>query len=204
MTSGIGRHVALLLAAGGSRRLGQPKQLLLRDGEPLVRRAARLLSETAPLRLLVVAGAHHADVVAALADIDCEVVVNPDWADGLASSLRIAADALHGIDAPVLVSTCDQPALETQHLLVLLQGASCAPSRCAALLHEDGPGVPAVVPADWLLQQAGEMHGDRGLGQRFRVLPQGALHLLDARDAAFDVDTDADRVFAVGRGWLDS
>ena len=56
---GTRAHVAVLLAAGGSTRLGQPKQLLTRDGEPLVRRMARLLSHTSPRRLYVIVGAHY-------------------------------------------------------------------------------------------------------------------------------------------------
>ena len=47
-------HDAVVLAAGGSRRLGQPKQLLTRDGETLVHRGVRLAMETAPRRLLVI------------------------------------------------------------------------------------------------------------------------------------------------------
>lgn len=202
MTTALPPHVAVLLAAGGSTRLGRPKQLLTRDGEALVHRAARLLAETAPTRLLVVVGARRDAVVAALAGIDCVIVVNQDWADGVASSLRTAAEALRGIEAPVLACTCDQPALDATHLRGLLQGAASAPSRCAALLHADGPGVPAVVPAQWL-SHAGDDEMDRGFASRLRALPSTAMHLLDAPDAAFDVDTEADRASAIARGWLD-
>lgn len=197
------RHAAVLLAAGGSRRLGQPKQLLTRQGETLVRRAARLLRETAPCRLILVVGADHEAIEAAVAGVDAIVVRNRDWQAGLSTSLRAAGKALAGFDGQVLVATCDQPALDALHLQALLQGAASAPSRCAALLHDGEPGVPAIVPAGWLTQQAGGMEGDRGLGQRLRALPQASLYLLDAPDAAFDVDTDADRMIAVERGWLD-
>ena len=53
---------ALLLAAGGSKRLGQPKQLLIIEGEPLVRRQARLLLELGPACAVVVTGAVEAEV----------------------------------------------------------------------------------------------------------------------------------------------
>jgi len=194
-------HAALLLAAGGSRRLGQPKQLLKRDGETLVRRTARLLHETAPRRLVVVVGARREAIEAAIAGLDAEPVANDDWQAGLSGSLRTAARAMAGFDGAVLVAACDQPAMEAVHLHALLAGAQDAASRCAATLHDGLPGIPAVVPAEWLPQAAGA--GDRGLATRLRALRRDALFLLDAPELAFDIDTEADVELAVGRGWLD-
>ena len=89
-------HVAVVLAAGGSRRLGQPKQLLKRDGETLVHRAVRLALETKPQRVLLVVGGHAQAMRDAVADLDVEVVMNTGWEEGLASSVRVAAAALAG------------------------------------------------------------------------------------------------------------
>jgi len=195
------RHAALLLAAGGSRRLGRAKQLLTRNGETLVHRAVRLLRETAPERLIVAVGAHRDAVAAAIADLDAGIAFNDDWAAGLSGSLRIAAQALAGHAGPVLVAGCDQPAMDATHLQALLSGARRSVSGCAALLHDGRPGIPAVVPVAWLSAPAGA--ADRGLGARLRALPREALSLLEAPDAAFDVDTPADVESARARGWLD-
>lgn len=194
-------HAALLLAAGGSRRLGRPKQLLTRDGETLVHRAARLLRETAPRRLVVVVGARREAIEAAIAGLDAEPVANDDWQAGLSGSLRSAARAMAGFDGAVLVAACDQPAMEARHLQALLAGARDAASRCAATPHDGLPGIPAVVPAAWLPQAA--QAGDRGLAARLRALPRDALFLLDAPALAFDIDTPIDVDAAVARGWLD-
>lgn len=201
-------HAAVLLAAGGSRRLGQAKQLLMRDGETLVHRTARLLRATTPRRLIVVVGAQDDAVSAALQDVDAIVVRNRDWRAGLSTSLRAAGRALAEFDGSVLVATCDQPALEATHLHALLAGAGDSRSGCAALLHDGRAGVPAVVPAAWLQPKPGQAadhgaRGDQGLAARLRALPHDAVHLLDAAEAAFDIDTPADVAIAIARGWID-
>lgn len=196
------RHAAVLLAAGGSRRLGRPKQLLRRDGETLLHRMARILRATAPRCLLVVVGAHREAIVAALDDIECEVVVNSGWARGLAGSVQAAAAALGDEPAPVLIVGCDQPALSESHLQALLDGARASSAHCAAALHAGLPGIPVVVPGTWLSRVDADA-GDRGFADRLRALPRDALSTLDAPELAFDLDTADDVATAVARGWLD-
>ena len=67
-------HVALLLAAGASRRLGRPKQLELIDGETLIRRVARAALATRPVRLYVALGAEITGCTSALAGLPLERV----------------------------------------------------------------------------------------------------------------------------------
>ncbi|WP_206412747.1 NTP transferase domain-containing protein, partial [Lysobacter enzymogenes] len=110
------RFAAVLLAAGASRRLGRPKQLLRRDGETLLRRGARLALASAAARTVVVLGARADALRGELDGLAVEIVLNPDWQDGMAASLAAAARALAGFDGAVLVLACDQPALELAHL----------------------------------------------------------------------------------------
>jgi molybdenum cofactor cytidylyltransferase len=200
--SAASSHAAVVLAAGGSRRLGRPKQLLTRDGETLVHRAARLAHETSPQRLLVIVGAHRDAVVAALSGIACEVVFNPEWERGLAGSVHAAAAVLAGHDGAVLIVGCDQPALTHSHLQALLDGAAMAASHCAATLHDGLPGIPAVVPCA-LLSQASMPDNDRGLGAQLRELPHAAIFTFDAPELGFDLDTEDDVRTAIARDWLD-
>lgn len=195
-------HAAVVLAAGGSRRLGRAKQLLMRDGEALMHRAARLCAETLPLRLLVVVGAYRDDIERTLAGIDCEFVVNDGWQQGLASSLKAVAAALVGHAGPILIVGCDQPALEAEHLQRLLDGAAMAESGCAATSHDGAPGIPAAVTSG-LLADADQLQGDRGLGRRLRELPADSLWSLIAPELEFDIDDDADLRVAIERGLID-
>ncbi len=195
-------HVAVVLAAGGSRRLGRSKQLLARDGETLVHRAVRMALATQPARVLLVVGGDAGAVRAAVTDLDVEVVFNTAWEEGLASSVRAAASALAGSQMPCLLLGCDQPALQVSHLRDLLDGASVSGSACAATLHGEGLGIPVVV-SPVVLAAARDLVGDRGLRAVLQRLPRESIYLLDASELQFDLDTPEDVRTAVERGWLD-
>ena len=195
-------HVAVVLAAGGSTRLGRPKQLLTRDGETLVHRAARLALATGAARVRVIVGAQADDVVAAVRDLPVECLVNPRWNEGLAGSVRVAVDALAAHDHATLLLTCDQPALQVTHLQALLEAARHAPSGCAATRFGDRVGVPAVV-APTMLRAARDLQGDRGLRDVLNAAGAGVI-ACDAPALGVDIDTPEDVAEAVSRGWLDA
>ena len=202
MNASSPRHLAVVLAAGGSRRLGQPKQLLKREGETLVHRAVRMALATQPARVLLVVGGDADAVRAAVADLDVEVVFNAAWEEGLASSVRAAAVALAGSQARCLLLGCDQPALQMSHLRALLEGASVSDSACAATVHGDALGIPVVVTTS-VLAEARELVGDRGLRAVLQRMPRESIHVLEASELQFDLDTPADVQTAIERGWLD-
>lgn len=199
-----GSHAAVVLAAGGSTRLGRPKQLLMRDGETLVHRAVRLAAATAPLRLLVVLGGAADAVTRVLRDLPGARIDNPHWQHGLAGSLAAAAPHLGDHHGPVLVLGCDQPALADAHLQALLEGARASASGCAGTLHAGNPGIPAVVPGHWFGDIASSgAGGDHGFGARLRALPASSRFDLDVPELTLDVDTAQDLEHAVATGWLD-
>ena len=198
-------HAAIVLAAGGSARLGRPKQLLRQDGEPLVARVVRLVAETRPRRLLVMLGACHAAVAAELPPplhARMELHVVDDWRAGLAASLMAAARALHAHRGPVLVTGVDQPALNALHLRALLDGARSARSGCAAVMHGERPGAPAVL-SHALFAQVEALEGDRGFGALLAALPEDELFRLQAPSLALDIDTPEDVRRAMADGLLD-
>lgn len=184
-------HAAILLAAGASRRLGRPKALVEVDGEPLVRRTARLLAGTRPLVLLVVTGERvlGARIGAALDGIDATRVDCDDWDAGMGASLRagLAAAARWPI-AAALVCPCDLPRLEAAHIEDLVAAWRADPARPAASRYAGVVGTPAILPRAAFDAAAGA--GDRGARAWLRRQP--ALSLVDAPDLAFDVDEPGD------------
>lgn len=194
-------HAAVVLAAGGSTRLGRPKQLLTRDGETLVHRAARLAIATGATRVLVVIGAQADDVAGAVRDLPVECLFNTLWHEGLAGSVRIAAEALDHATGATLLLACDQPALDAAHLQTLLEAARRTASGSAATRLGDRVGIPAVV-APGMLQAALAVQADRGLRDALNA-PNADVIGCDAPDLAFDIDTPEDVAIAVAKGWLD-
>jgi molybdenum cofactor cytidylyltransferase len=195
-------HAVIVLAAGGSRRLGRPKQLLLRGGETLVHRTARMALETSPDRLLVVCGGYVEEVGAAVQDLPIELLINTNWQDGLGSSLRVAASALARHPGPTLILSCDQPALDVSHLHRLLDLARDTPSGCGATAHGERIGIPAVVSAP-VLRTAYSLRGDHGLGEVLNAFPREGLATMVAPELQDDLDTEGDVATAAAKGLLD-
>jgi molybdenum cofactor cytidylyltransferase len=99
----------IVLAAGGSSRLGQPKQLLAWQGETLVHRTARVALEAGLSPVVVVTGAYAAQAQAALADLPVTLAHNPDWASGQSASLAAGLRALPLATGAALFLLSDQP-----------------------------------------------------------------------------------------------
>jgi molybdenum cofactor cytidylyltransferase len=199
------RHVAIVLAAGGSIRLatGAPKQLLLRNGESLVHRAVRLARETFPSRLIVVSGSRADAIGYALDGMPCEIVFNPRWPQGQASSLARASQALGHHYGPVLVLGCDQPALGLDHLRRLVDLAAANPRGYAAIELDSGRlTMPAVVPGG-VLRYIERLRGDHALATRLNSLPAPDVARLHAPEMEFDIDDAFDLRQAINRGLID-
>jgi CTP:molybdopterin cytidylyltransferase MocA len=181
------RHALLLLAAGASRRLGQPKQLLRLDGETLVRRAARLGLATAPAEALVVCGAHAEAVWRELADLPLRRVDAADASAGLGASLAIGLAALSPDIDGALVLLCDQPALDAGHLLALRDAWRTDPLRAAASAYAGVLGVPALLPRAWFARLA-DGSADQGARALLRAHVD-EVHAIAAPPLADDIDT---------------
>ena len=99
----------LVLAAGAGRRYGQPKAPVVIDGERLVDRAVRVLRDGGCDPVLVVLGAWQGEVLHA------DTVENPDWAEGMGSSLRVGLTKLTDTNVDeVVVTLVDLPGLTSQ------------------------------------------------------------------------------------------
>ncbi|NBD13895.1 MULTISPECIES: NTP transferase domain-containing protein [Corallococcus] len=137
------RVAIVVLAAGGSSRLGQPKQLLRHEGTSLVRRAAELALAASPV-VAVVLGARHEEVRARLDGLAVRCVDNPDWALGQGTSLRAGLRALPpDVDAALLM-LCDQLRVDAAHLRALIDTFERERAPIVASAYAGTRGVPAL------------------------------------------------------------
>lgn len=161
---------AILLAAGGSTRLGSPKQLLVFRGSSLLRRSAEAALATACRPVIVVLGAQAAVLRAELTGLDVTPVENPAWERGMGASIRCGMEALGQLSGKaetgepegVLLALCDQPFVGADALGRLLSAFQAANQTGAIVAAAYGGtvGVPVVFGRD---------HCDE-----LRRLPEGA------------------------------
>lgn len=184
----------LLLAAGGGRRLGgRPKALLAHRGRPLVEHAARALREggCAPVHIVLGAGA---ETVRARAELPgCTLVDNPDWAEGMGSSLRAGLASLAGTGArAALVMLVDQPGIGAA-AVARVAAAYDSPSCLVAAVYDGLRGHPVLFGAERWGDVAASAAGDRG-ARAYLKAHQSAVRLVDCSDVARpdDIDTPED------------
>jgi molybdenum cofactor cytidylyltransferase len=181
---------AILLAAGASRRMGAPKQLIRFDGHSLLRRAAETAIGSGASPVIVVLGARAEDMLPELADLPIEAVINPDWALGMSASLRCGIQALLAL-APeteaVLVTLCDQPFVTGAHLGALIERFR---APITASLYNSTLGVPAVF-ARALFPELEALEGDSG-ARRLIQLHSAETTAFDLPEAAIDLDSPID------------
>ena len=157
------RLAAILLAAGESTRMGQPKALLPWGGLPLVRHQADLLTAHPAIdQLIVVVGSLQDEVSDALKGTPARVVVNPRFREGRATSLAAGARALQGAPSSVLVVNVDQP-LDATLLEPLVAAWRTDPVALWRPSYKGSGGHPLIVPADVAPELAHITEATRGL-----------------------------------------
>lgn len=170
------RCAAIVLAAGASTRLGRPKQLLRIEGEPLLRRTARLAVEAGCSPAYVVLGFEAEPMRRELADLaGVAVVLNKDWQEGMGSSLRAGMEAVRNLEPQpdaVLLLVCDQPRLTADHLRRLLaqhkEAQTADGVRITASVYARRAGVPAIFSGK-LFGDLAHSSGDRGARNLIRA-----------------------------------
>jgi molybdenum cofactor cytidylyltransferase len=182
----------VLLAAGASRRLGRPKQLVRVGPEPLLLRTVKAALATGCRPVTVVLGAHALRLRALLqrARIPVRIVHNAAWREGMASSIRAALETLHAREGAVLFLVVDQPGVDKRSLRRLVRAWKRKPGISVAAHYAGRAGVPAIVPCR-RLREARALRGDVGARALLRDHSR-EVELLDMPEAAFDVDTPED------------
>jgi CTP:molybdopterin cytidylyltransferase MocA len=188
---------ALVLAAGSSRRLGQPKQLLLHGGETLLARAIRLATDAGANPVIAVLGAHHESILAAVPFNKLQnaiPIVNSAWEQGIATSIHAALTALQDseLDASgALILGCDQPRLTGEHLRAMLETFTAQPEPAiVASTYAGVLGIPAVFPRQ-LFTELLKLQGDQG-ARALLMQPACPLIALPFQGGEIDIDSPAD------------
>lgn len=181
----------VILAAGGSSRLGQPKQLLPYQGRPLIVHAVETVRAAGIDEIFVVIGSDAPLARESLAALDVHIVENDTWLEGISTSIRKGIGAIgKGVEGALLV-LCDQPRIPSSHLEKLLQRFAVNPDTPVASGYAGIAGVPVIFPRRLfgsLLELTGTA-GAKGILQREKT------EVLPCVEAAIDIDAQSDLRF---------
>jgi molybdenum cofactor cytidylyltransferase len=179
----------LVLAAGGSRRLGAPKQLLSYGNKTLLDHVLATARACAFDQLLCVIGGS-ADEIRERVDLtDIETVENRQFGEGCSSSIAAALTAVDQRAEVLVLLLGDQPGVSAETVTSLLAGRGDAP--LAACAYEDGRGHPLAFARSSFPELA-TLHGDKGV---WKLLDRRADQVADVPIAGAiprDVDTEED------------
>jgi molybdenum cofactor cytidylyltransferase len=183
---------ALVLAAGGSARLGRPKQLVELGGRPLLRGVIDAVRTWPIDGLAVVLGAHADEILESVDVGDAVVVINPEWEEGIASSLRVGLDTLTR-DPHIertFIALGDQPRIPPDVPTALLDAVG-AGKPVVAPRYRYQRGNPVVVDRS-LWPRLMSLEGDAGASRLFQAHPEWVHEVQVDHLPPRDIDTESD------------
>jgi molybdenum cofactor cytidylyltransferase len=180
----------IVLAAGESKRLGQPKALLDWKGKPFVRQVAETALSAGLKPVVVVTGANAEQVEAALAGLDVQIMRNFIWYEGQSTSVRAGLKALPRTSGSALFMVVDQPQLPVTLIEALVAAHASSLAPITAPMVDDHRTNPALFDRSTFADFAG-LEGDVGGRAIFSRHKVSWLPWLDS-SLAIDVDTPED------------
>jgi molybdenum cofactor cytidylyltransferase len=186
---GEGLH-AIVLAAGASTRFGSAKQLARVAGRPLLHTAMARAADVAGSAVTVVLGARAAQLSPLLTHSQASVVINRDWREGMASSIRAGVARLPASCTAVLLMLVDQAAVTAEDLERLASAWRRQPDYIVAARYGMTTGVPAIFPRS-VFPDLASLRGDVGARVLLQRNPDRVVRVPMA-SAAIDIDTPED------------
>jgi CTP:molybdopterin cytidylyltransferase MocA len=179
----------VILAAGAARRMGEPKQLLRVHGRPLLEVVVSAACDSQLDEVVVVLGAYADEIAREVAFGRAHVVVNPDYAKGMSTSLRAGIASLASSVQRAVVILGDQPDIGAE-LVNRLLDAQATSGLPAAALSFDGLLHPPMVLARELWGDLDSLEGDVGCRALVRAHPELVAALPADRPGGHPVDID--------------
>ena len=186
-----GNNIAIIvLAAGASTRLGQPKQLLRLGDKTLLAQICETALSIENQQVVVVLGANCEAIKPAVEHLPVEIIFNEKWSEGMGRSIACGMSQLRPDAGAVLLLLCDQPFVTTDFLSDLVGKWRNSPVQIVASSYAGTFGPPAIFDQK-LFPELAALQGQQG-AKKLMEKHRAQLALVDFPDGEKDVDTPGD------------
>ena len=194
----------VILAAGGSQRMGTPKQLIRFDGRTLLRRAVDTAVASVCHPIVVVIGAHAEPMRRELHSLPVMIAHNPEWATGIGSSLRVAIETLGtaGDIEGAVITLSDQPLVTADAVNRLVDAHYGTGKDIVVSEYADTHGAPAFISKRFF-DEVAALNGDEG-ARRVVDRHLDEVMTVPLAEAVLDLDTPADYWRLIGSNRFDA
>lgn len=189
-SSGDSSYGIVILAAGTSRRLGMPKQLLQFNGDSLLNNAIKTAKQVNAAAAVVVLGAAADTLQRSITDTEIPVILNMQFEEGMASSIRCGVQYMMDLGKTdhIILMVCDQPHVDAAHIVALIDKQRATGAKIVASFYADRKGVPALFHKS-LFPELMELTGDVG-ARRIIEKYHGDTVVVPFPLGVVDIDTD--------------
>lgn len=187
MESGI-----LILAAGNSSRLGEPKQLLNFKGKSLLRHVSEESLKISK-SVVIVTGSNHSEISNEIKDLEIVITENINWNEGMGSSIHIGFKKLLKSFPEIvncIVSVCDQPFISASVFSELIKMQKDSQKGMVASKYADTLGTPVLFTNKYF-QDLSNLSGQEGAKKLLRKY-KGDIAAIHFENGAIDIDTQED------------
>ena len=185
----MSKTAVLILAAGESKRIGKPKQLLPYKKSNLLLEKIKQFQSLDRVQVFVVLGAYFKDIFPLLRELPVKVVMNTNWQEGMGSSLSKGIELIQKKEMfdRVLITLSDLPLMESSHYEELIELSKNTGKRIIQTEYEDTAGVPVIFDKS-LFRSLARSKNDEGAKPLIEKYKKEVLKLR-SKTPYFDVDT---------------
>jgi molybdenum cofactor cytidylyltransferase len=187
------KWATIVLAAGSSSRMGNPKQLIKIEGETLIQKAIKSSIDAGATHTVVVLGAKRAEIIENLKNFPVRLIINSDWEKGMGNSLKFGIEFItnHFPDVDfVMILVCDQPFVNATHIKKIVEEYQKTKAPIVASYYSEKNGVPALFHKSFFkdLLAIDDQQGAK------KIIEQNAaiVKSIDFSSGVIDLDTPED------------
>jgi len=189
---------AILLAAGQSKRMGELKQLMPFGQSTIVEQAVDNLLGSAVNEVIVVVGYKAEDVIKTIAAKPIKLAINPDYEQGMSTSIIAGLNLVHGRVQGVMLALGDQPLVNSQTINSLIEEFYNHDKGIAVPTYQGSRGHPIIFAIKYK-EKLLKLKGDVGGRQIIKDHPGDVLEVaVNSESIVADFDTTDDYQAYVG------